>query len=78
MLTHRARLHDELKRVATQDGAPGIPAIIHTVSKVIDVDCSNATLKLVNGTSVKGDVVIGADGVGVSILLGDKDWQYDG
>jgi 2-polyprenyl-6-methoxyphenol hydroxylase-like FAD-dependent oxidoreductase len=78
MLTHRARLHDELKRVATQDAAPGIPAIIHTSSKVIDVDCSDATVKLLNGTSVKGDVVIGADGVGVSVPGGGKDWQLNG
>ncbi|KAI9149641.1 FAD-dependent monooxygenase OpS4 [Paramyrothecium foliicola] len=63
MLTHRARLHEELKRLAVQQDAPGIPAVIKTSSKVADVDCSNASVKLLDGSTYAGDLVLGADGV---------------
>lgn len=41
----------------------GIPAELHTSSKVIDIDPHRATVTLEDGQVVQGDVVIAADGV---------------
>ena len=68
MLSHRVRLHEELKRLATATERAGTPAILKTSSPVIDVDPSTATVKFEDGTSVSGDLVLGADGVSVSQL----------
>ncbi|RAH42786.1 putative salicylate hydroxylase [Aspergillus brunneoviolaceus CBS 621.78] len=61
-LVHRAHLHEGLKNVA-QGSGPGIPAELHTASKVVDIDPEAATITLENGQVFHGDVVIGADGV---------------
>ena len=66
MLSHRVRLHEELKRLATTSEGPGTPAVLKTSSVVVDVDPSTATVKFEDGTSVSGDLVLGADGVSVS------------
>ena len=66
MLSHRVRLHEELKRLATTTEGAGTPAILKTSSPVVDVDPSTATAKFEDGTSVSGDLVLGADGVSVS------------
>ncbi|KAI6350679.1 hypothetical protein MCOR25_010481 [Pyricularia grisea] len=55
---HRADLHGELKRKATGHGA-----VIHAGSKVESVDENASTVTLSDGTVVKADVIIGADGV---------------
>ncbi|CAI7650086.1 unnamed protein product [Penicillium manginii] len=62
LLVHRAQFHDGLKAAAQAPG-PGNPAILHTASKVVDVDPHKATVTLENGDVHTGDVVIGADGV---------------
>ena len=41
----------------------GSPARLHTESRVVDVDPDQATITLANGHVVKGDLVVGADGV---------------
>ncbi|KAJ4120091.1 hypothetical protein NW768_010374 [Fusarium equiseti] len=63
MLSHRVRLHEELKRLATTSEGPGTPAVLKTSSPVVDVDPSTATVKFQDGTSISGDLVLGADGV---------------
>lgn len=63
LLVHRAHLHDGLKAAAQDPKCIGIPAILHTSSKVVDVDPSEATVILENGEVVQGDVLVGADGV---------------
>ncbi|KAF4962159.1 hypothetical protein FSARC_9733 [Fusarium sarcochroum] len=63
MLSHRVRLHEDLKRLATSSEGSGTPAILKTSSPVVDVDPDTATVKFEDGTSVSGDLVIGADGV---------------
>lgn len=65
-LVHRVRLHQELKRLATSPEGPGIPAVLRTSSRVVDVDTETATVFLQDGGKVQGDLVIGADGVHVS------------
>jgi 2-polyprenyl-6-methoxyphenol hydroxylase-like FAD-dependent oxidoreductase len=66
-LVHRVHLHEELKRRATSPSGEGVPVVLKTCSRVIDVDASSATAVLENGESVHGDVLIGADGVHVSL-----------
>ncbi|KAJ4265119.1 hypothetical protein NW762_005365 [Fusarium torreyae] len=63
MLSHRVRLHEDLKRLAISSEGPGTPATLKTSSPVIDVDPDTATVKFEDGTSVSGDLVLGADGV---------------
>ncbi|EKV07623.1 Salicylate hydroxylase, putative [Penicillium digitatum PHI26] len=62
LLIHRAHLHEGLKNKAKAPGK-GKPAVLHTSSKVTGVDPKTATVILEDGTEVRGDVVIGADGV---------------
>ncbi|OOQ86812.1 FAD binding domain protein [Penicillium brasilianum] len=62
LLVHRAHFHEGLKTAAQASGK-GEPAVLHTASKVVDVDPHNATVTLENGDVIKGDVLIGADGV---------------
>ncbi|KAI9147320.1 FAD-dependent monooxygenase OpS4 [Paramyrothecium foliicola] len=62
-LIHRVRLHEELKMRATSAEGPGVPADLRLCSRVIDVDIASATVTLENGDKIKGDLVIGADGV---------------
>ncbi|EKJ74975.1 hypothetical protein NXS19_008499 [Fusarium pseudograminearum] len=63
VLSHRVRLHEELKRLATSTEGKGAPAILKTSSPVVDVDPSTATVKFEDGTTASGDLVLGADGV---------------
>ncbi|KAF9766043.1 hypothetical protein IL306_001582 [Fusarium sp. DS 682] len=63
VLSHRISLHENLKIQATSSKGPGTPAILKTSSPVVDVDPVTATVKLGDGTTVSGDLVLGADGV---------------
>ncbi|KAJ6029972.1 uncharacterized protein N7446_000965 [Penicillium canescens] len=62
LLVHRAHFHEGLKKAAQGPGK-GAPALLHTASKVVDVDPHEATVTLENGHVIKGDVLLGADGV---------------
>ncbi|KAL2847477.1 hypothetical protein BJY01DRAFT_234284 [Aspergillus pseudoustus] len=62
LLVHRAHLHEGLK-VAAQAPGQGLPAQLHTSSKVVDIDPHNATITLENGQVFSGDLILGADGV---------------
>lgn len=68
-LVHRVHLHEELKRRATSPEGEGVPVVLRTCSRVIDADPVSATAVLDNGERVQGDVLIGADGVHVSMIL---------
>jgi 2-polyprenyl-6-methoxyphenol hydroxylase-like FAD-dependent oxidoreductase len=52
-----------LKDAATALNGKGLPAKLHKASRVVDVDATNSTVILENGEEIKGDLVIGADGV---------------
>jgi len=56
-------LHDALKKAATFSEGNGIPAKLHTSSRVVDVDVKSGTVFLEDGRKVQGDIVIGSDGV---------------
>ncbi|KAF4151399.1 hypothetical protein CNMCM6936_002348 [Aspergillus lentulus] len=62
LLVHRAQLHEGLKAAALAPGS-GIPAELHTSSRVVDIDPHRATVTLGDGQVVQGDFVIAADGV---------------
>ena len=62
-LAHRAYLHTQLRKAATSEKGPGKPAELHTCSKVVHVDAQSATITLIDGSTISGDAVIGADGV---------------
>jgi 2-polyprenyl-6-methoxyphenol hydroxylase-like FAD-dependent oxidoreductase len=65
MLSHRVRLHEELKRLATESEGEGNPVKLQVSSTVISIDCKSATVELADGTKETADLVLGADGVSV-------------
>ncbi|KAJ5767646.1 FAD/NAD(P)-binding domain-containing protein [Penicillium manginii] len=66
-LAHRIDLHDALKDKATSLKGTGVPVKIHLRSKVVDCHPASPSLTLIDGTEVKGDLLIGADGVHSSL-----------
>lgn len=68
MLVHRVKLHDQLKLVATGPAGPGNPAELHLSSKVVEVDPETATLTLEKGEKIQADLILGADGIYVSLF----------
>lgn len=69
LLSHRVSLHEKLKALATEAKGEGLPAKLHTSSKVVGLDPEKGEVSLVDGTVVKGDVILGADGIYVSLFL---------
>jgi 2-polyprenyl-6-methoxyphenol hydroxylase-like FAD-dependent oxidoreductase len=67
VLSHRVRLHEELKRKALSTDDEGTPAVLKTSSVVTTVDPDTGTVTLEDGSSFSGDLVLGADGVSVSL-----------
>lgn len=62
-LAHRVHLHDALKKAAVGTAGKGRPAELFTRSRTRSVNEVEGTITLENGEVVRGDVVIGADGV---------------
>ncbi|EED24415.1 salicylate hydroxylase, putative [Talaromyces stipitatus ATCC 10500] len=63
-LAHRVELHNALKKAVSSPTPDGKPAIeIKTSSRVERVDTYNATITFSDGTQIRGDLVVGADGV---------------
>jgi 2-polyprenyl-6-methoxyphenol hydroxylase-like FAD-dependent oxidoreductase len=67
LLAHRVHLHTNLKRAAISPKGKGLPAKLHTSSRITDVDTESAIVFLENGESIQGDVIIGADGVSTGL-----------
>lgn len=65
-LSHRINLHEKLKTIATAEDGAGTPAKLHTSSKIVSVDAEKGQVSLADGTTVTGDVILGADGIYVS------------
>lgn len=63
-MTLRAHLHGHLRSVATSPNGIGSPARIEYSSKVTAVDARTAAVIFADGTSINGDLLVGADGVG--------------
>ncbi|KAG8156688.1 hypothetical protein KVR01_013479 [Diaporthe batatas] len=70
---HRVDLHEELKRLATEENGQGKPAEVNLRSEVVKYDAETPSITLANGETVHGDVVIIADGIhslGVEVMTG--------
>lgn len=62
-LLARVDLHNALKHKATSTDKPGLPVKVHTGRTITQVDCQTATITLADGSTISGDLVVGADGV---------------
>lgn len=63
-LAHRVDLHDELKELAFGDDGSGKPVPeVRLGTTVVGYDPGSGVVKLSNGSEMKGDLVIGADGI---------------
>ena len=62
-LAHRVQVHEELKRACVSEEGKGRPVELRTGCQVKDVDVAAGRLVLESGEVVKGDVIVGADGV---------------
>lgn len=60
---HRVDLHDELKRLALGVDGPGRPAQLRLSTKVAGYDVESGVVTLGDGSEVRGDLVVGADGI---------------
>lgn len=63
LIFHRIDLHEALKVRATSTSYPGRPVEIRTSSRVTSCNCTTGVVHLADGTSIGGDLVIGADGI---------------
>lgn len=66
-MVHRIDLHKQLKEAATSHAKIGTPVALHTGCKIVDIDCTTATVTLESGEKFSGDILLGADGVHVCI-----------
>ncbi|PQE23110.1 FAD binding domain protein [Rutstroemia sp. NJR-2017a WRK4] len=62
-LIHRAHLHGALKELALSSKGDGTPVKLSVSCNIVDMDPKEATVTLDSGETIKGDIVIGADGV---------------
>ncbi|KZT32950.1 FAD/NAD(P)-binding domain-containing protein [Sistotremastrum suecicum HHB10207 ss-3] len=62
-MAHRADIHKELTRLATDVHGIGPPCTIHLGSGVIHCDVAEGSVTLSDQSVVRGDLVIGADGI---------------
>ncbi|KAL1305028.1 hypothetical protein AAFC00_003927 [Neodothiora populina] len=62
-LVHRAHLHTMLREEVVSKGGKGKPAVLRLASRVESVNPSKAEVSLADGETVRGDLVLGADGV---------------
>lgn len=66
MFSHRINLHEKLKSLVIEEGGVGAPVKLHTSSKIVSLDPEKGEVQLADGTTVVGDVILGADGIYVS------------
>jgi salicylate hydroxylase len=66
-LAHRVDLHNEVKTLAIGNNGIGEEAKIRLSSKVIDIDPQAGTVKLADDTVHHADLIVGADGIHVSL-----------
>lgn len=66
-MLHRAHLHQSLKDAVLSEEGPGTPAALHLACRIVALDTEKATLSLEDGRQFSGDLIVGADGVHVSL-----------
>ncbi|PQE26387.1 salicylate hydroxylase protein [Rutstroemia sp. NJR-2017a BBW] len=60
--SHRVDLHEELMKLATEEGE-GIPARVRNRAEVVKYNTEAGTVTLKDGSTLSADLIIGADGV---------------
>ncbi|KAK9772853.1 putative FAD-binding domain-containing protein [Seiridium cardinale] len=64
VLVKRAKIQAELVRLATSSEFPGEPALIREGARVSGLDIDGGKVMLEDGSTVEGDLIVGADGIG--------------
>lgn len=67
---HRQNMHAMLMAAATGEGGEGVPARLVVDFKCVGVDIVGGVVRFENGEVAVHDVVVGADGIGVSSVPG--------
>ena len=60
---HRVDLHNELREMALRDDGKGPRVELKLGIKIVRVDVENAEIEMSDGTVVRGDLLVGADGI---------------
>jgi hypothetical protein len=69
LLFHRVDLHNELKRLAAEPRPGRAAAVkIHLLTEVVDLDL-DGNLTLANGSQLRKDLIVVADGVRVCLSI---------
>ncbi|KAJ7649715.1 FAD/NAD(P)-binding domain-containing protein [Roridomyces roridus] len=63
LLCHRSDMHQELMRLAVGLEGQGPPAKLHLGAKAVDCNTEEGTITLDGGEIVRGDCILGADGI---------------
>jgi len=63
---HRVNMHEMLMDSATGEAGEGIPATLKVDHKCSAIDLDTGLITFENGIQAKHDLIIGADGIGVS------------
>lgn len=66
VMVHRCHLHTALREKALAESGVGTPCVLRLSSRVVSVDHELGEVVLTSGERVRGDMVLGADGVHVS------------
>lgn len=64
---HRVNMHEMLMKSATGEGE-GIPAVLKVNHKCQEIDHEKGLIFFENGVVAQHDLIVGADGIGVSPL----------
>jgi len=60
---HQVELHDTLREAAVSVDRAGPPVQIRTSGRLINCECEERIITLENGETLKGDLIVGADGM---------------
>lgn len=66
---HRQDIHTVLKETALSSEGQGPPARLEVNHRAVDVDCENGRVTFENGNTITADLIIGADGIRVNLIL---------
>ena len=76
LMFHRQDLHRTLLETAIGEAGEGPPCKLFVNHRVSELDSQSGRVKFTNGQEVVADLIVGSDGVRVSVhsTLGDKFW----
>lgn len=62
---HRVDFHDGLRELATGERVPGPVPKLHLRAEVVEIDCEAGLLTLKDGSKIRKDLIVVADGIKV-------------